>query len=141
MCAGWCVAKLASKAKNKNNVTMVMSLVFMGVYYLVFDKAQKIINAFITNVVILGQSVKKSLYPLYMFGKIGEVDILSAIIYAVITIGILALVYRLLTGSFITIVSASKNSRKAVYKEKNIKRKSRIWAVAGKEFKRFPADI
>ena len=36
-----------------------------------------------------------------MLGKIGEVDILSAIIYAVITIGILALVYRLLTGSFI----------------------------------------
>lgn len=55
---GWCVAKLASKAKNKNNVTMVMSLVFMGIYYLVFDKAQKIINAFIMNVVILGQSVK-----------------------------------------------------------------------------------
>lgn len=137
---GFLVAKIASRAKNQSNVTVAFSLIFTGVYYLVYSLANEIISGLINNVVFLGQSVKKSLYPMYMFGRIGEGDVLSTVIYTVITAVLVFVVYRLLARSFVTIVTASKTNKKVVYKEKAVKRKSQVAAVAGKEFKRYTSS-
>ena len=65
---GWCVAKISQKLKNKSFITVLLSLVFFGLYYLVYFKAQEVIQDLLQNALIYGDKVKDQAYPLYLFG-------------------------------------------------------------------------
>lgn len=137
---GWCVAKISLKLKNKSFITVLLSLVFFGLYYLVYFKAQELIQDLLQNALIYGDKVKDRAYPLYLFGRVGEGDAVAMLVF---TIGIAAMAvftFRLLAGSFIRIATASGKSGKAVYREKHEKRKSEFGALLTKEFKRFTSS-
>ena len=137
---GWCVAKISLKLKNKSFITVLLSLVFFGLYYLVYFKAQELIQDLLQNALIYGNKVKDRAYPLYLFGRVGEGDAVAMLVF---TIGIAAMAvftFRLLAGSFIRIATASGKSGKAVYREKHEKRKSEFGALLTKEFKRFTSS-
>lgn len=137
---GWCVAKISLKLKNKSFITVLLSLVFFGLYYLVYFKAQELIQDLLQNALIYGDKVKDRAYPLYLFGRVGEGDAVAMLVF---TIGIAAMAvftFRLLAGSFIRIATASGKSGKAVYREKDEKRKSEFGALLTKEFKRFTSS-
>ena len=137
---GWCVAKISLKLKNKSFVTVLLSLVFFGLYYLAYFKAQELIQDLLQNALIYGNKVKDRAYPLYLFGRVGEGDAVAMLVF---TIGIAAMAvftFRLLAGSFIRIATASGKSGKAVYREKHEKRKSEFGALLTKEFKRFTSS-
>ncbi len=137
---GWVVAKISVKTKDKSYVTVILSLIFFAIYYLGFSEASDMINGLIANVVLYGENVKNTAYPLYLFGKIGTGDIIATIIYMAVTIVLCLIVYKLLSNSFLKIVTSTKSSSNSVYKEKTVKRKSQVIAVLGKEFKRFTSS-
>ena len=103
---GWCVAKISRKLKNKSFITVLASLLFFAAYYFVFFKAQEVINKIMVNAVVYGENVKNKAYPVYMFGRIGEGDISAMLIYTVVIVILCALIYRVLSGSFINIATS-----------------------------------
>lgn len=137
---GWCVARISLKLKNKSVITVLLSLTFFGLYYLVYFKAQEWIQTLLNNALLYGDKVKDSAYPLYLFGRIGEGDGMAVGIF---TLGIAAaaiLTFRLLAGSFLRIATASGKTKKVVYREKREKRKSESAALLAKEFGRFTSS-
>lgn len=137
---GWCVARISTKLKNKSFVTAALSVIFLGLYYGVFYQIEDIIENLIHNIVIYGGKVRQSAYPLYLFGKIGEGDVMSMIVFTV-AVGILcAITYRVLSRSFIRIVTTKTASSKAIYKEKKVHKRSVLSAVFHKEFRRFTSS-
>ena len=97
------MAKISLKLKNKSFITVLLSLVFFGLYYLVYFKAQELIQDLLQNALIYGDKVKDRAYPLYLFGRVGEGDAVAMLVF---TIGIAAMAvftFRLLAGSFIRI--------------------------------------
>lgn len=58
-----------------------------------------------------------------MFGRIGEGDISAMLIYTVVIVILCALIYRVLSGSFINIVTSNNTVSKVRYKEKKSKMK------------------
>lgn len=78
---GWVVAKVSLKLKNKSFVTVVLSLVFFGLYYYFFSfKANSLLTELLQNIVLYGDKVRSSAYPVYLFGQAGAGDPLSMLL-------------------------------------------------------------
>ena len=137
---GWVVAKVSLKLKNKSFITVLVSLLFFGVYYFISFKAQDIIQNLIVNVSTYGAKIKASAYPLYFLGRMGEGYITAAVVVTVIVAVLTALLWFLLSRSFIGIATSTAKDTKTVYKEKAEKVKSVSSALFGKEMRRFTAS-
>ena len=137
---GWVVAKISVKLKNRSFITVLIALLFMGVYYFFYFKAREIIQNIIQNVEIYGDKIKGSAYPLYLFGKVGEGDWLAAAIFTAAAAILFVLVWIVISRTFIKIATATGSVVKKRYVEKTVQQKSAFRAFLGKEFKRFTAS-
>lgn len=134
---GFCVAKLSLKLKNKGFITVLLSLSFFALYYFIYFKAQDLIQDLLMNAAIYGEKVKGCAYPVYLFGQIGEGDLLAMILYTVVIGALCAVIFIVLSRSFIKIATSSGSVKKVVYKEKREKGKTPFMALIQKEFGRF----
>ena len=137
---GWIVAKLSLKLKNKSFITVLISLAFIGGYYYLYFRAQELITDLVQHAAGYGESVKSSAYVVYLFGKIGEGDLLAAAIFTVGTALILALTLYILSRGFLKIATSTADIKKVKYSEKRMKEKSAFGALLGKEFARFTSS-
>ena len=137
---GWVVAKISLKLKNKSFITVIVSLAFLGAYYFFYFKAQSMIGILIANAAMYGSKIKGKAYPLYLFGRMGEGDWLAILLMTVVILALFALMWTLLSRSFLKIATASGKTAKAVYKETTVKTKSVFGALLAKEFGRFTAS-
>ena len=134
---GWAVAKISLKLKNKSFLTVLAALVFFGLYYFVYFKAQELIETLIENVQVLGEKVKGAAYPLYLLGRAGEGDLLSIGIYLLVGAALVALTYLVLSKSFLRLATSSSGTAKKKYVEKKVQAQSIEKALLKKEFGRF----
>lgn len=134
---GWVVAKINSKLKNKSMITVIVSLTFFGGYYYVYFKANDLLQMLIANSMKVGMKIKGSAYPLYWLGRAGEGDITSIFLLAAMVILSFALVYFVLSRSFLKIVTSNHGGTKTVYREKQVKGKSQTGALLTKEIQHF----
>ena len=96
---GWVVAKVSLKLKNKSFVTVVLSLVFFGLYYYSFSfKANSLLTELLQNIVLYGDKVHSSAYPVYLFGQAGAGDPLSMLLLTAAMPVLLAFVLCLLSA-------------------------------------------
>lgn len=134
---GWVVAKVSAKIKRKNIITVVLSLAFIAIYYYVYAKAYSMLQLILQNPQITGDKVKSILYPFYHMGLASQGNALSMLIFTAITAAFFAIVYVILSRSFLKLATASNGTAKAKYKEKTLKVKSVGKALVGKEMRRF----
>ena len=136
---GWVVAKVSLKLKHKSFITMVLFLVFFGLYYFVCFRSQAMITDLLLNAEDVGNRIK-GIYPLYLFGRVGCGDGVAMLIVSAVVIALLALVWYLIARGFLHIATASGNTAKAVYREKAVKQVSPAAALLRKELGRFTAS-
>lgn len=138
---GYVVARISVKLKNKSFVTVLISLIFIAAYYVLYYKANSIIMEIINNVELYGSKVKGSAYPVYLFGKIGEGDIVACLSFSAAVAALLFITWLLIKRNFIkTAVSANITAASIKTKEDRSKKKSVFGALLWKEFKRFCAS-
>ena len=134
---GWVVAKISLKLKNKGFITVVISLLFFGGYYFFYFKAQTLIQDLIANASVYGEKIKGAAYPLYLFGQVGTGDAIAMLAVSAVVFALFAIVWVLISRSFLKIATSSGKTEKRVYKERTAKRNSIQIALRGKEFRRF----
>ncbi|HZJ77793.1 MAG TPA: hypothetical protein VFD52_03210 [Clostridia bacterium] len=138
---GWVVAIISSKMRNKNTVTMVMSIGLLIGYFAVFSNIQKYINHLIENGDQIANVVQKALPPAYYFGMaITTHDILSLLIFLLFAIVPFVAVYALLSYSFIKIATTKRGRAKIEYKEESLKVSRPKTALIKKELLRFTSS-
>lgn len=137
---GFVVAKISLRVKNKSFVSVLASLLFIGAYYFVYFKANDLINDILLNAVFYGKKIKGAAYVLYLFGRIGEGDGISALLFFVVTGAALFAICYVMLHSFVGIVTSSGKVARVKYSEKPIKEKSIFGALLGKEFARFTSS-
>ena len=137
---GWAVARISLRLKNKSFITVLAALVFIALYYFVYFKASGLIRDMLQNAAIYEARIKGAAYGLYLFGRIGEGDWLWAVIFTAATAVVFALVWIVLTRSFLKIATMGGKTGKAVYREKAVKEKSPARALLGKELSRFTSS-
>ena len=136
---GWVVAKISLKLKRKSFITVIVSLVFFGLYYFVCFRSQAMITDLLLNAEDVGNRIRV-IYPLYLFGRVGCGDGVAMLIVSAVVIALLALVWYLIARSFLHIATASGNTAKTVYHEKAVKPVSADAALLRKELGRFTAS-
>ena len=137
---GWVVARISVKLKSKSFLIVLLSLLFLGLYYVVYFRMVNHIQDLITGVIQFGESIRGTANPLYFFGRIGEGDWLAMLLWLAAVGLILALIWLLLKKSFLSIATASAGGKKAVYREKAARQGSVGAALLRKEWMRFSSS-
>ena len=134
---GWVVALVVSRIKNKSFISVFVSLAFIAVYYYFFIQIQNSINELVASGAIIAENIKTFVYPAYAMGLAASGDMLSLLIFTVMVLALFALVYYVLSKSFIRIVTTNKGAKKAKYREKAYRAASAEKALLRKEVSRF----
>jgi ABC-2 type transport system permease protein len=134
---GWLVALVSGKMKRKNITTVVLSLVFLAAYFFFYSKAFDYLEAITLNPQGAVDVVKNALYPFYLMGLAACGDVISTLIFAAIVCALFAIVYAVISRSFIKLATTNKGAAKAQYKERKAKVRSAETALMIKELRRF----
>lgn len=137
---GWVVAKVSLKLKNKSFITVILSLAFLGGYYFFYFKAQILIRNLIANAAVYGAKIKGAAYPLYLFGNVGTGDAVAMLTVSAAVLALFALMWLIISRSFLKIATSSGHTAKKVYKETAVKQKSVAATLLAKEFGRFTSS-
>lgn len=130
---GWLIALATSKTRHKNVVTIVFSLIFFGLYFYLYYQADDLVKTLAANSIGIGANIKDGAYPLYLTGLGASGDLLPLLGIAVVIIALFAIVYAVLSHSYIKLATSKKGAKKAVYKEKPLKVSSTSKALLRKE--------
>lgn len=134
---GWVVARISLRLKNKSFITVIISLLFIGAYYFFYYKAQSVISDIVLNAAEYGARIRGSAYPVYLFGSVGAGDGKAMLIVAAAVLALFALVWLLLSRSFLNIATASSHTEKRTYRRDEVRLRSAGSALFGKELSRF----
>lgn len=137
---GWVVARLSVRLKNKSMITVVLSLLFIALYYYFYIKAYSLLQSIVANAGMIGARIRGAAYPFYLMGRMGEGDALSAMLFTLIIAALFALVCFVLAHSFLRMATAPDAGKKAVYREKSGKVRGVGTALLFKEAKRFTSS-
>ncbi len=110
---------------------------FFALYYFVYFKAQDLIQNLLMNAAVYGEKVKGSAYPVYLFGKIGEGDLLAMLLYTAVIAVLCALTFVVLSRSFIKDCDFERQCEKGCLQREKRKEKNAfygnfaegVWAV------------
>lgn len=131
---GWVVAKISLKLRNKSIITVLISLVFLGVYWFVCFRSQDLITDLAQNALEYGAAVKGAAYPVYLFGQVGTGDITAVLIVTAAVLALFAATWLLLSRSFLHVATSGGGaSAKKVYREKPVRQKNIASALLGRE--------
>ena len=137
---GWIVAKISRKLKHKSLITVLISLVVIGVYYFVYFKAQSVIQDLLENAAVYGAQIKGTAYPVYLFGSVGVGDAVASVIVSGAVAVLFWLMWVLLSRSFLQIATSTGKSVRREYREMRSKQRGIDAALLRREFSRFTAS-
>ncbi len=134
---GWVVARMNSRLKNKSLLTVLVSVVFMGLYYSVCFRFQELLETLVNNAAFYGEMLRGGAYPLYLFGCAGAGDGLALLKAAAVILGVFALVCAVMSRSFLKLATGSRGTGRREYRRKPMKVKSVSGALMSREWRRY----
>ena len=137
---GWIVAKISRKLKHKSLITVLISLMVIGVYYFVYFKAQSVIQDLLENAAVYGAQIKGAAYPVYLFGSVGVGDAVASVIVSAAVAVLFGLMWVLLSRSFLQIATSMGKSVRRKYREMHSRQRGIDAALLHREFSRFAAS-
>lgn len=135
---GWVIALIGSKVRNKNLINMILSVGFLVAYFYAYGQIEVYINKLILNGAHIADAIRKSVFPAYHFGRaIAEADFLSFVMFALCAVVPFAIVYFVLSRSFINISTSKKSAAKIKYRHRSLSVSSAGAALVKKELRHF----
>ena len=137
---GWGVAKISTRLKGKSYVSVLLTIVFIALYYWVYFKANVLLQKVLENAVTIGVKIKGAAYPLYLLGRMGEGSLTGTVAVTVAVILLFALCCYVMSRSFISIATAKGTSGKKAYRHGASKKRNIGSALLFKERSRFTSS-
>ncbi|MBR5272639.1 MAG: hypothetical protein IKU25_04510 [Clostridia bacterium] len=134
---GWIVAVITSKMRRKNIVTLVLSVALLGAYFYLTTKMTDYMEYITGNAQQLGAKIINAFYPFYQMGRGACGEISSLLVFTGISLVVFAIVYFILSISFIKITTTKKGAKKVKYTGQMLETMSVSSALFKKELNRF----
>lgn len=134
---GWIVALVSSKMRKKNLITLVLSLVLLAGYFYLTIKMPEYMEYIIANSQQVGTNLINAFYPFYQMGLGASGQIKGFLIFTGISLVLFAVVYFLLSISFIKIITNKRGVKKVKYTGQVLEIRSYSSALFRKELTRF----
>lgn len=107
---GWVVAIITVRLKNKNIFTVILSILFLGAYFYLSSRMSDIITLMTANAETFGGKLKTWGNFIYQLGHAADGNVLSMVIFTLVTAALAALCIFILSKTFIKIVTISPNT-------------------------------
>lgn len=134
---GWIVALISSKMRRKNVITLVLSIALLAGYFYLTTKMSGYMEYVIANAQQVGGSLINAFYPFYQMGLGASGDVKGLLIFVGISLALFAVVYFMLSISFIKIITTKKGAKKVRYTGQLLEARSVGSALFRKELSRF----
>ncbi|MBQ7455150.1 MAG: hypothetical protein IJS53_01795 [Clostridia bacterium] len=133
---GWGIALLLSRVRNKTLFTTALSLIFLGAYFAVCFNMQSYVERMIANGAAIAAAIEKAMPPFYAMG-LGMTggQPLQLLRFALWCIIPFAVVYALLSRSFLRITTAKRGAKKVKYQAGTLRASSPRVAIIKKELR------
>lgn len=138
---GWIISIISMKLKNKSFLTVFIALVFIGAYYYFYLNFMGNISEVLAGAVMAADSMQGTANVLVIFGTGLSSNIINALIVAAVCIVAFAIMYFIMSKTFIKLVTTNKGEKKKDYvRSTNIKASSAKQAIFRKELKAFTSN-
>ena len=137
---GWVVALISARLKNKSYITVLLSVVFIALYYVVYFRINMILQNILLHVDEIASVMRSSLYPFYQLGLAADGNVLSMLIFTAMVGALFGVTYYVLSRSFLRIVTTNRSEKKREYKATVAKAASVKNALYRRESRRFTAS-
>lgn len=137
---GWVAAKISQKLRNKSFIPVLASLVFIGLYYFVYFKAQSVLQDLLANAGTYGAQIRSRAYPLYLFGSVGTGSGAAMLAVTAAVAALCGLMWVLLSRSFLHIATSTGKTARRTYRETALRRRSVDGALLHRELAHFAAN-
>jgi len=134
---GWLIALLSAKIPGKNIIETTVAIAFLIVYFALYSKLNEYLGYVVSHGEAVGRVMKTALYPFAQLGYACEGKGLSLLLYAMIFIGVFALVYLIMSATYLRFATANKGHRKVKYTGNGYKGSSDILSLVKKELLRY----
>ncbi len=134
---GWVVALIAPRVKNKNLVTMVISVLFMGAYFVLCFGMGDYLEQLILNISSIANVIKGNAYILYLFGEALRGEIIPFLVFLAISVAVFGSVYFAISKTFLRLSTMKRGSAKIKYEAKEMKVSGFKAALFRREISRF----
>ncbi len=134
---GWLIALLTAKLRAKNLVTVVLSVGALAGYFFVYSKINEYLTYVITNGGVVAEKLQGWLYPFAQLGRGVAGEMLPLLLFTGIFAGAFALVYFIISKTYIRLATANKGGKKVKYTSKEGKQTPVFFALVKKELRRF----
>lgn len=137
---GWLIALISSKLKNKSFLTLIIAIVFIGLFIWLRISANSLFRYLAEHGAEIGTAVKGWGYPLYSLGLGMSGDVVGFLVFTGIAAVLFGLTWLIMSKSFNRIVSTKDEAVKKDFSEKQIRTHSISAALRRKEMKRFTSS-
>ncbi|NLL46622.1 MAG: hypothetical protein GX250_07430, partial [Clostridiales bacterium] len=135
---GWLVALITSKMRRKNLISTLLMLALLFAYMYFYMNLQSYTAKLIAAGSEFAAAISKSLPPVYYFGRaIDSPDLMALLLLALWCLVPFAMVYYLLSKSFLKIATSKRGTIRVEYRERELKVSSVRAALLRKELGRF----
>lgn len=114
---GWIVAEVSGRVRNKNAVVVVLSLVFMGGYFVGMQKLQSTLQGLLRGLSDDADARAKA-GLLYHLGHAAEGDGLALLVFGVVVLAAMAAFCGVLGRHYLHWMTTKRAAKKAVYRAK-----------------------
>ena len=119
---GWLVSLVSSRMRNKNIITLILSIALLAAYFWFMSRSTGYMNALIENGAEIADAVRRSVFPAYHLGvAVTDGSILSFLLFTVCAIAPFALMHIILSLSFMKLVTGGRTAKKIEYREKTLR--------------------
>lgn len=133
---GWLLSLASSKTNKKALIETIFSLVFIALYFYGYSQINQIVQNLIANNESISASMS-SILPLYWIGAGAAGEVLPFVYAMLMLIIPFAVVYVILSRTFIMTATKKRSTAKVTYEAKEQKAVSAQRALLKREFARF----
>jgi ABC-2 type transport system permease protein len=135
---GWLVGLLVSKLRRKNLATTVLLLASFFAYFYFFSNIQNYITSIVASGEAIAIALRQYLPPVYYYGTaLADGSLVNFLLFFLWCAVPFALIYTILSKSFVKIATTKKAVRKVKYEHRTLSATSARTALLKKELTRF----
>lgn len=134
---GFVVALIGSRVHNKSVITVLISLLLMGVYYVCYFRMNSILTSLAAHADEIRNVLGARFNPFYLIGSGCTGNLLDFFLTAVLAAALFGLVYWILSRSFIRLITTKTGEKKVAFKGAEAKKGSAEQALLKRELKHF----
>ena len=136
---GWLIGVATTKVpeEKKSYISLAFVFIFLIGYFIIYSRMMEIMQLIVNSKDVIAEFLESWIKPLFWMGEGAMGDWLALFEFTAVACAAFAIVYNILSVSFIKVVTTNKGRKRVKYKEEQLKTADPKSALLDREFLHF----